>query len=212
LFNQVVRLVDKSVASRGGVRAVLDIGCSFGFLLDLFARQGWQTWGVEQLPHLRHEIQLKGVHRVFESLEEVPPSSQFDAVTLIDSLYCFANPGDLLAAIYARLKDGGVVVVRVTNRTPLLNLAVATHHKGIIGHLFGEQVVAFSNRGMHALASRTGFRVESVTGWESRPFDSFNAICLFFTYKSLSLLSVLVGKNLSLGLVYVLVKSSGSRE
>ncbi|MGV3616817.1 MAG: class I SAM-dependent methyltransferase [Fimbriimonas sp.] len=212
LFNQVFRSVDGAIPARERDRAVLDIGCSFGFLLDVFERNGWQGCGVERVARLRDEIQRKGIHQVFESIEKVPVTSRFEAVTLIDSLYYFTDPRGLLDAIYPRLAEGGVVVVRVTNRTPLLNLVAVLRNRLLNGHVFGDQVVAFSHRGIDALARRTGFRVASVTGWESRPIQSFGGVGLFVAYKFFSLLSALSRKHLSLGLVYVLVKGLGTRE
>jgi SAM-dependent methyltransferase len=142
---------------------VLDVGCSYGHMLELCHERGCRCWGVEPVGALRARMNASAVAIVFADLRDVPSELKFDLVFLIDSLYDFPRPREVLSDLTELLGDGGVIVIRIANRTPLLNLMVAFRMNGRISRaLFGDEVVALSHRGMENAIAKAGLCVERV--------------------------------------------------
>lgn len=115
-----------TVAHLGSVPdLVIDFGCSYGHLLDLFAARGTRTTnGIEIVPALVESLRREGRHRVHTSLAGSGiEDGSADAVLAIDSLYYpEGDPADTLRDLAAKLRPGGVLVVRATNRNQLFRL------------------------------------------------------------------------------------------
>ena len=99
-----------------GQRRILDIGCGYGRLLDLFQMYGWETYGVELLVKASQLAMEKG-HIVFtgELLEARYRSKYFSAIVLCHSLEHMFNPMEVLSEIFNILSPGGILVVEVPN-------------------------------------------------------------------------------------------------
>ena len=182
---------------------VLDVGCSYGHLLQICHQRGCECWGVELVGPLRERINASAEATVFADLRDVPSELKFDLVFLIDSLYCFPRPMELLSSVTELLDAGGFVVIRIANRTPLLNLMVAFRMKDrISSDLFGDQVVAFSHRGMENAIAATGLRVEQVLYYEHKSVSKRRRR-LRLMYWFLPAVARMTGWRISPGLIYV---------
>jgi 2-polyprenyl-3-methyl-5-hydroxy-6-metoxy-1,4-benzoquinol methylase len=94
---------------------VLEIGCSTGILLSIFAENSWQVLGVE--PSKSAEIaRSKGIKVLKSTFEKVElPKDHFDLVILNHTLEHLDNPVSVMRKINKILKKGGIVFVDVPN-------------------------------------------------------------------------------------------------
>ncbi|MGB9721380.1 MAG: class I SAM-dependent methyltransferase, partial [bacterium] len=99
-----------------GTKKVLDVGCGYGRLLDFFAMQGWQTYGVEPGLNASKYAKLKG-HNIFtgELLETRYQQNYFSAVVFCHTLEHISNPVEVLNEVYRILEPGGLLVIEVPN-------------------------------------------------------------------------------------------------
>lgn len=99
-------------------RSILDVGCGFGYFLDLASKNGWNTYGVEILDSAVEVARKKlGQKNIFHgSLRNAHyPDEYFDAITLWDVLVVVDSPVDELRECYRILKPGGKLGIRVRN-------------------------------------------------------------------------------------------------
>ena len=102
--------------SSGG--SLLDVGCGFGFSLDLARRlRGWDTWGVE--PGLQADL---GATHLGLSIERcmLKDSKQlkgrsFDIIFSSEVLEHLDNPFDFVQSLKERLSPGGILVLTTPN-------------------------------------------------------------------------------------------------
>jgi len=97
--------------------ALLDIGCSTGFFIEIAKKNGWVVKGIEISPDSAKIAQ--GIHKgdVYEGMlqDGLYPEVTFDAITLWDVLEHVQDPKQLLGMIYKLLKKDGMVFIRTPN-------------------------------------------------------------------------------------------------
>lgn len=179
---------------------VLDVGCSYGHMMKLFKKNGADIEGVEIVERLRNSLQTQG-YTIYESIEDIPEENKFDAVTFIDSLYYFEDPKKILTAIRGHIKPDGIVLLRITNRTPILNLCRAL--KISITHsIFGDSKYSFSHRGIKKLAKNCGYKITKTLYAEKGKKKPFGI--KWFYYKLAPMVSCLSRIKLSPGLIIIM--------
>jgi SAM-dependent methyltransferase len=150
----------------GRGRRVLDIGCGNGKWLNTFSAHGWQTFGLEpssRAAFARHQ-----------EVTAIPEDHSFDLVILNHVLEHLAEPGQMLRAASAALRDGGVLFVSVPNLD-----AVAIH--GDFRYCINGRahLQAFSADCLRVLLSAAGFtRVGVVDDPRLRPVEKRPSIKL----------------------------------
>lgn len=190
------------VRSMRGVHA-LDIGCSYGHFMDQLAAEGAVCSGVEIVDNLRRRL-LDRHFQVYRSVEEIESMERFDLITAIDSLYCFEKPYALLERVHGHLAPDGVLIIRITNRTPLLNLLVALN-RPITNRYFGDAKHNFSFFGVETLLIRAGFRIQRVHMHEKGKRGQRLATWLY--YRMSLAASVLSRKKLTPGMILICRRS-----
>lgn len=105
-------------ASTGKDKSILDVGCGYGYFLELAHRNGWRVRGVEIAEDAVRQSRRKlGEKNIFQgSLEQAGYETDFfDAVTLWDMLVFVEDPAIELGECLRILKKGGKIGVRVRN-------------------------------------------------------------------------------------------------
>lgn len=201
-FGYLFRLANKHLAENRKEKKLktLDIGCSFGHLMQLFSENGCESEGIEPFAPLREKLISEG-KTVFDSLSSV--RGTYDIITSIDSLYYSKDPVGDLRVINSMLKEDGVLVVRVTNRTPYLNIMKYIYKKGITKRRFGDQLFAFSHKSMMEALRKANFRIETVYTKEEGKVLSKK---LTYLYRVTYALTKITGIKLTAGLIYVCSK------
>jgi 2-polyprenyl-3-methyl-5-hydroxy-6-metoxy-1,4-benzoquinol methylase len=152
----------------------LDVGCSYGHLLQILLDMNCECVGVELVARLRDRLnkqtnkQTKRV-MVYRDIHSMPVAERnFDVITLIDSLYYFQDPVSCLKELRTRVSESGVMIIRITNRTPLLKLYCLVSNKSISNQNFGDQLFAFSHRSMQSMFRQTGWRISAMRFFEHK--------------------------------------------
>ena len=96
---------------------ILDIGCGKGKFLKAAARDGWETWGVESSQRsLSLSEKGAGVRILNSRFENADlPDDAFDVITMWHTLEHFYEPREILNKAGQKLKNDGVLFVRVPN-------------------------------------------------------------------------------------------------
>lgn len=162
-FKRIFDVVTKHV--KPNQRRILDLGCSYGYLLKIFKNHGWETYGVEMSSSAASFARDKLGLTIMESNVEDAnfPDESFDVITLIDTLYYMQNPRSVLKSVYRLLRPDGLVIIRNINRTFILKLWYLLLKKNIIRIppkvpyiLTGDAITIPSVRGMRLLLKQSG--------------------------------------------------------
>jgi len=153
-FLRVFKTLEKLRPEKG---RLLDVGSATGILMDLAARRGWETEGVEPsawaVAFARDRYGLTVREGVFETAA-VPPAS-VDVVTMIDFIEHTARPYDAMRKAAEVLRPGGLLCVV----TPDIRSVASRLARGKWWHLRTAHLAYFSRRSLDALLKRTGFSV-----------------------------------------------------
>ncbi len=140
---------------------VVDFGCSYGLLGEVFKARGWSVIGVDRAPRMLQYHREKGNFPVYRSLDvDDIPDGGVDAITMMDVLYYVEDPMELLRIAYRKLSAPGIVYVRVPHRNRFIRLA------GAFQQLFGgdplrkvecDHKTFWEPRTIRTAASRAGY-------------------------------------------------------
>jgi SAM-dependent methyltransferase len=105
------------VARRAPVGSLLDVGCADGLFLKVARDDGWSVEGIEFSPEgaRRASLRLGRPVAVGDLTRDRLLRGPFDVVTLWHVLEHLSDPGAMLAAVFRRLRPGGLVAVAVPN-------------------------------------------------------------------------------------------------
>jgi hypothetical protein len=78
---------------------------------------------------------------------------------MLDGLYYFEKPGDALRRTWKLLAPNGILIIRITNRTPLINI-LRIFKRPITDRHIGDAKHNFSDRGIRHLLEDRGLRIE----------------------------------------------------
>jgi len=135
--------------------AILDVGCSSGFFLNLM--EGWQRHGIEISEKFGKTARKKIGDTVYiGSFENYPvKKNYFDVIALQDVLDHFINPGKDLEKCYQMLKPGGLLIIKVHNISCLYAKIQGANFYAIVPptHLF-----YFNEKSLKYILNRTGFK------------------------------------------------------
>jgi 2-polyprenyl-3-methyl-5-hydroxy-6-metoxy-1,4-benzoquinol methylase len=99
----------------------LDVGCSFGWLLQYVQTRGFDPYGVEPSPSAAQDARDRGLHVAVGEYPDVGgKAAPYQVISLIDVLEHIANPFLVLRAARRHLTPGGILVIQVPDRECLL--------------------------------------------------------------------------------------------
>lgn len=152
---------------------ILDVGCGEGQFLNLAAKRGWKTFGVEISPMaVRRAKEAFNLDIVAVELREARfPDSHFDVVTLFNVLDHLPFPVEALKEIHRVLKPGGLLVVRVPNGVFHVNLirAMTFLEPQLVFHLY-----CFTPGTVRSLLKTAGFEDIRITNSAPTPYDPYS--------------------------------------
>jgi SAM-dependent methyltransferase len=147
---------------------LLDVGCGYGFFLELMARRGWRVEGIEIASTGRNYARdTLGLEVSAQPLPRTDwPAARFDVITLFYVIEHLADPWAVLSEVRRLLRPGGLLLLRWPHTTPLVRLlkpwAGSLKLYQAPSHLFD-----FSPRTIARLLTDLGFREIQTTigGW-----------------------------------------------
>jgi SAM-dependent methyltransferase len=156
-FERRLRIVEHYVQPQ----ALLDVGCSFGFLLEMAQARGWRAKGVELSPFAGEYARQRGLDVRTGGLPGAHfESNEFQLVTLWDVIEHVPDPQATLQEIRCVLAPGGVLSLITPNRGSL-------HARLMSGRWVeyqkpDEHLYFFSVRTLSAMLRQNGFTVLDV--------------------------------------------------
>jgi SAM-dependent methyltransferase len=153
-------LVESAAGNRLG--SLLDVGCSYGFFLNVARTHGWAVKGVEMGSRPAEYARTRYGLDVFEGpLQKADfAESSFDVVTLFHVIEHARDPLDLLSTVRRILKKGGSLVMLTPN--------IESLHSQILGKAWTwlsppDHLFYFSRRSMGLALRKCGFRAASIS-------------------------------------------------
>ena len=122
VFRQVYCLAANSERQcRDCRRRVLDIGCGYGFLLEMFPAVGWDREGIELAAAASDYSRANLGATIHEqALEDLRlPDAHYDVVTCIYLLEHVWDPRLMMAHMHSILKPGGLLIGVVPQTVPM---------------------------------------------------------------------------------------------
>lgn len=133
--------------------SLLDVGCGTGAILADAARL-FDAYGVDSSPTAIEYCRKRGVTNLFVgTIREYPATGTFDVILLLDVIEHIEDDLSVLRDAYARLNDGGHVLITVPAYQWLWGAHdVVNHHKR-----------RYTGARLKAVVNSTGFHIEHLT-------------------------------------------------
>ena len=194
-FNWLHYLVQKHLEMPP--KTMLDFGCSYGHLLDLFAEGGTATAGVEISSQILERLRRNGRHRIHRDIRDADIADQsLDLITAIDSIYYCGDisPVDLLGIFHKKLKSRGLLIIRTTNRNCIFKAYALLWHLlnnrcdrpvPLTDEICGDAIHNFSEKSLLKYIESAGLKRIAVYRWERkkrRPIAYLGDILAMATY------------------------------
>ena len=156
---------------RAGEVAILDVGCSYGWFLEVAAERGWRATGVEVTDETASVAREAGLDVRTGLLQEVGLEGEsFDVVCLWDVLEHIPDVDPFLAEVRRVLRPGGLLALQSPNVRSVMAKAAGREWSWL---LLPYHVWHFTPSSIRATLERRGFRVERSYTWE--PSEAFVA-------------------------------------
>jgi SAM-dependent methyltransferase len=147
----------------------LDVGFGQGALLRAAAAAGWDVTGTEVAPVPVAHLAAAGfdVHLRDVGDAGFDPGT-FDVATMIEVLEHVAEPGKLLEATVAAMREGGRLYITTPNATGLSGRVLGTRWSVVSPP---EHLQVFTVRGLRALLSRAGLKPLRIRTHGLNPYE-----------------------------------------
>lgn len=135
---------------------LLDIGAGSGILLEAAQAAGYGAQGVELSCQLQQKAVARGLAVTQGTLQMLPDTQPYDAITLIDVIEHVEQPLQLLQQIHTRLADDGVFMTVTPDRQSLLARLLGWRW----WHYRYAHIGYFDKATLTLILQRAGFEVE----------------------------------------------------
>lgn len=155
---------------------ILDIGCSYGFYLNVFKNNGFSPLGIDisrsAIKYLKKSLKLNGIVGQFDN--HYFSKKSFDIITMIDSIEHFSNPRKILLKSKEILKKEGIIVIQTPNIESFISKLTG---KKWFWLLPSQHLYLFSVKSLKMLLEQTGFKILEVSTWDD--YHEFMSNLLF---------------------------------
>ncbi|MDD5292533.1 MAG: class I SAM-dependent methyltransferase [Candidatus Omnitrophica bacterium] len=94
---------------------LLDVGCSYGLLMEYFISRGWRAAGIDICENAILHAREKGLNCHIATAESFRPDGKFDVIVMDNTLEHFKNPLKSLFSLKDLLAQDGIIYIRVPN-------------------------------------------------------------------------------------------------
>ena len=154
-----------------------DIGCGYGYFLDIMQKKGWDAAGIEPSENASLLAIGKGLNVIHGTIENAEfPENSFNAVTMFYVLEHLPDPYDALKKILMMLKPRGMLILRIPHTTPIVKFLSLL---GIKNNLYDApfHLYDFSTKTMTSLLKKAGFSsIKIMPGRPTLPKKYFETI------------------------------------
>ncbi|MCL5019192.1 MAG: class I SAM-dependent methyltransferase [Patescibacteria group bacterium] len=144
-------------ARNQGPKRFLDVGCSFGGLMQIASENNFDVYGAEVSEYSGNFAAGRfGKDRLFiGNIEDISlPDDYFSIVTMVEVIEHLYNPEKSIRNIYRSMQEGGLLLIQTANMAGLQAVFGGNrYHYYLPGHLS-----YFSRTNLENLLRQTGFR------------------------------------------------------
>lgn len=167
VFSRTADMIEEARPEKG---SSLDIGCGFGFFVEVMLERGWQASGIDISAKAAGFANGRGLDVKVGSID-VPgvEESSLDAITMFYVLEHLPDPLASLKKVRSLLRPGGLLVIRVPHTTPIVRLLGLA---GIKNNLYDPpfHLSDFSPACTRRILSKAGFgSIKQVIGGATLP-------------------------------------------
>lgn len=149
---------------------LLDVGCGYGFFLNLAAENGWKVSGVELSDGaLRYARENYNLNIFRGDVGEIELNyRQFDLISLQHILEHISDPVSILKKLSKTLKDDGILVVVVPNASSLVAKFARTNW--VCFSKASNHVFHYNCKTLNTVLKKSGYKILGfkTIQWESR--------------------------------------------
>jgi 2-polyprenyl-3-methyl-5-hydroxy-6-metoxy-1,4-benzoquinol methylase len=108
-------------------KSLLDVGCSYGGFMEAAKVVGFDVSGFDIVPQAVNFVNTSGMAaECCGSIRDFQgPTKTFDVITVLDANIYWPDQASELSDIYQRLNDGGLLVMRVADKSWLATIGTA---------------------------------------------------------------------------------------
>lgn len=169
MYTSILDQMERHVTPQG--TSLLDVGCSYGGFLEAAADRGYEVCGFDIVPEAVDRVTAAGLPAqcCAHVRDFTLRSDPFDVVSVLDANIYWPDQPQELADIRARLRTGGLLVMRIVDKSWLARIGAAIQsvspsraqailRRSVNDHRFSMPVTSFLK-----VLGRSGFRVISAT-------------------------------------------------
>jgi len=139
-------------------RLMVDFGCSYGSLMQIFKEDDWDVMGIEISSSAHQILDQRGLPWATCLDKSSLAKRSVDIVVMFDSIYYLPEPVSTLKQIQSYLKPDGLILVRTPTRGGLTRLLSKVYPKKITSSSFwGSFVHQFSRKSTRIVLNKAGF-------------------------------------------------------
>jgi 2-polyprenyl-3-methyl-5-hydroxy-6-metoxy-1,4-benzoquinol methylase len=169
MYQSILGSICRLVSPTG--RRLLDVGCAYGGFLKAAAAAGFDVVGYDIVPSAVKHVQKLGFQAQVcsRAAEFTLLSEPLDVVTVLDANIYWPDQPAELRQIFDRLKPGGLLVMRVVDKSWLatigarLQQVTAVAGQKLLRRAVNDHRFSMPLGSMLGLLEQTGFRVISAT-------------------------------------------------
>jgi 2-polyprenyl-3-methyl-5-hydroxy-6-metoxy-1,4-benzoquinol methylase len=138
---------------------LLELGSSFGFMLDSFRKDGWDVTGIEPDMHSAkfagEKLQIPTINKTLESA--ALPAETFDVVIMLHVIEHVPNPVATLQEVLRILKPGGRLILETPRYDTLMFRMLGRRERSLScdGHIF-----FFTSDTLRKACEAAGFEID----------------------------------------------------
>lgn len=152
-----------------GSGRILDVGCAYGWFLEVARERGWETKGVEVEEATARVAHESGLDVALGTLHDASfDDASFDCVGLWDVLEHVPDVDAFLAECRRVLRPGGILAVQSPNVRSVMAKLMGADWSWL---LLPQHVYHFTPKSMNRTLERRGFTVARSYTWE--PTEAF---------------------------------------
>jgi len=156
LFKAYLQLANKVRSQKP--RLMVDFGCSYGTVLQLFKENDWNVMGIEISPTAQNTLNnqnLPWAPRLEDSGLEL---ASVDVVIMADCIYYLPDPISTLRTIRTYMKPEGMLLLRQPTRGGLVRLLLkVSKEKSLTSGLWLDHIHLFSRKSTELTLKQAGF-------------------------------------------------------
>jgi len=161
-FKAKFKIIERLKPEKG---KILDVGCSYGFFLEVAKRRGWDIYGIEIDPITGGYTKDKFGDKIF--IGELENSHfemhYFDVITLWDVIEHVVNPVDFLKTVKNYLKPSGIICIQTPNIESYISKLKNKNWDWLTP---GDHLYFFSPRTLHKTLKLVGLKSIYFKTWE----------------------------------------------